>query len=96
MPWSPPRGASHRWLLHAVGSGDRDEDERRPSRLGEALTARTLEFEEPRCISLPLAANVLRPIGDETVRVRDLPRRACAPRGATASASIDCPGSRGR
>jgi len=41
--------------------------------LGQVLTAFTLEHEEKARASLPLGANVLRVMGSELVRIRDLP-----------------------
>ncbi|HTZ23630.1 MAG TPA: hypothetical protein VMC83_06535 [Streptosporangiaceae bacterium] len=42
--------------------------------MGQALTALTLEHERGSAVSLPLAADVLRVIGDGVVPIRDLPR----------------------
>jgi hypothetical protein len=41
--------------------------------LAHALMAYTLELEENTALSLPLSANVLRVLGDEPIRVRELP-----------------------
>jgi DNA-binding MarR family transcriptional regulator len=45
-----------------------------PALLSKALLAFALEFERDSDVSLAISANVLRVIGDEGVRVRDLPR----------------------
>ncbi|HEY1741243.1 MAG TPA: hypothetical protein VGI86_21195, partial [Acidimicrobiia bacterium] len=55
-------------------------------RLGQVLTAATLAQELDSLVSLPIGANVLRVIGRDTVRIRDLPALAGVSREAIAMA----------
>ena len=87
MPWSPPEvHASDGFFTHVI-DGPPDEDVPLAGLLGQALTALTLEHEQDAEASLPLAANVLRVIGDETVPVRDLPRLSGVSKEAVAMAT---------
>jgi hypothetical protein len=74
MPWSPPEiNPSDGFRSHVV---DGDADAGEPplvGLLGQVLTAHTLRHEQTAEVSLPLAANVLRIMGSEVVRIRDLP-----------------------
>ncbi len=86
MPWSPPEvhpsdGFYTRVIQEAAADQEGSADDGAvplPALLGQALTSLTLEHEHERDsrVSLPLAANVLRVIGDQTVRTRDLPPRS--------------------
>jgi hypothetical protein len=77
LPWAPPEvHASDGFRTH-VADGPRASDPASFGGLmGQALTAMTLEHERGSTVSLPLAADVLRVIDDETVPIRDLPRRS--------------------
>lgn len=48
-----------------------------PGLLSKVLLRFAIEYESQSTVSLAIGANVLRLIGDETVRVRDLPRLSC-------------------
>jgi DNA-binding MarR family transcriptional regulator len=54
--------------------------------LANVLLAFTLDFERDVNLSLAIGANVLRLLGEEPVRVRDLPRRAAVSKEAIAMA----------
>jgi hypothetical protein len=85
LPWSPPEvNPSDGFRTQAVeADGDlrSDADARRVAPqdrplvalLGQTVTRRTLEHEGRAQVSLPLGANVLRVVDEETVRLRDLP-----------------------
>jgi hypothetical protein len=76
MPWSPPEVATTDGYYSHVVAADATADGQRPlvGLLGQVLTAYTLEHEEGAAVSLPLGANLLRAIGSDAVRLRDLPR----------------------
>lgn len=74
MPWSPPEvHASNGFFTHVIQGQAADEDDSLAGLLGQALTALTVEQEHGSEVSLPVGADVLRVIGDGTVRIRDLP-----------------------
>jgi hypothetical protein len=75
MPWSPPEVAPPNGFFTHVIDGDGSDDSERPlvALLGQVLTAFTLEHEQGAEVAIPLGANVLRLIGSDGVRVRDLP-----------------------
>lgn len=83
MPWAVPEvhhGDGFWTRVHGVdgsASGTLD-DTRLPlaALLGQALTRLTLDHESESQVSLPLAANGLRLLGDGPVRIRDLPARS--------------------
>jgi hypothetical protein len=75
MPWSPPEvHPSDGFHTHIVIDGEAIDAERPlVALLGQVLTAFTVEYELRVKVSLPLAANLLRVVGPDTVRLRDLP-----------------------
>lgn len=74
MPWSPPEvHPSDGFYTHVV-DGPTAEGDGLLAHLGQALTAVTLQHEEEARVSLPTGANILRVIGVDSVRIRDLPR----------------------
>lgn len=78
MPWAPPEvGPADGFRSRVIpGDGGDAHDFRLVVLLGRALTELTLTHERGAAVSLPLAANVLRVIGAQTVRVCDLPSRS--------------------
>jgi len=79
----PPDG----FRTHVVEGQAPDEDEWLAGLLGQALTSLTLAHEQGSRVSLPLAANFLRVIGGEEVRIRDLPALSGVSREAVAMAT---------
>ncbi len=81
MPWSPPEvHPSDGFYSHCIQEAAAEHDAQADAAavplaalLGQALTSLTLEHERGSQVSLPLAANVLRVIGGEVARIRDLP-----------------------
>jgi hypothetical protein len=74
MPWSPPEvHPSDGFFTHIVNSDFIGRPPPLVASLGIVLTALTLEHERDSEVSLPLGANVLRVVGQDAVRVRDLP-----------------------
>jgi hypothetical protein len=78
LAWSPPEvspaNGFHTRTVDGDGAAvDGDGDRPLAALLGQVLTALTLAHEQEAEISLPLGANVLRVIGPESVRLRDLP-----------------------
>lgn len=75
MPWAPPEiHPSDGFYTHIVDHTDRaGEEPRLIALLGQALTGLTLDHEKGSEVSLPLGANVLRVMGSDVVRRRDLP-----------------------
>ncbi len=65
-----------------------------PAQLAKVLLAFALEFEKESEVSLAISANVLRLIGEEGVRVRDLPRLSAVSKEAIAT-SLSFLGKRG-
>jgi hypothetical protein len=77
MPWAPPEThPANGFGTRIIGGGD-TVDRERPlvALLGQTLTALTLAHEQEAEVSLPLGANLLRVIGPEVVRLRDVPAR---------------------
>jgi DNA-binding MarR family transcriptional regulator len=56
-----------------------------PALLSRVLLAFAIEFERQSAVSLAISANVLRLVGDEGIRVRDLPRLAAVSKEAIAT-----------
>jgi len=78
MPWSPPEvHPPDGFRTHTV-DGNEGVNAECPlvALLGQVLTASTLCYEQRAEVSLPLGANLLRVIGSDVVRIRDLPARA--------------------
>jgi hypothetical protein len=76
MPWSPPEIAPSDGFRTTVVATDHPAgDEPLPlvAQLGRVLTRYTLEYEATSRLSLPLAANLLRVIGDDVMSLRELP-----------------------
>jgi hypothetical protein len=75
MPWSPPEVHPADGFFTHVVEGERGTDGESPliALLGQRLTNLTLEHERRSKLSLPLGAGVVRAIGDEGARIRDLP-----------------------
>jgi hypothetical protein len=74
MPWSPPEvHPPDGFRTHVVDGPADDGDVPLPGLLGRALTALTLELERDAAVSMPVAADVLRVIGGDVIRLRDLP-----------------------
>jgi hypothetical protein len=75
MPWSPPEvHPSDGFNTHVIVDGGAVDAERPlVVLLGQVLTAFTVDHELHSEVSLPLGANILRVVGADTVRIRDLP-----------------------
>jgi hypothetical protein len=75
MPWAPPETHPARGFSTHIIAGRDAVDPERPlvALLGQTLTAFTLAHEQEAEVSLPLGANLLRVIGSDVVRLRDLP-----------------------
>jgi hypothetical protein len=92
MPSSPPEiHASDGFYTHVI-QGQAGQDDSLAGLLGQALTALTVEHEQGSHeqgskVSLPVGADVLRPIGDGTVRIRDLPQLSGVSKEAIAMAT---------
>ncbi len=89
MPWSPPElHPSDGFRCHVVAAGGTDVEGDRPlvALLGQALTAQSLELERGAHVALPIGANLLRVVGGDVVRVRDLPARSGVSKEAVAVA----------
>ncbi len=77
MPWSLPEvHPSDGFRTHVIAGEGTTEGRPLIAVLGQALTAMTLDHEKETRTSLPLAANTLRVIAHDTVRIRDLPERS--------------------
>ncbi len=88
MPWSPPEvHPPDGFRTHVVDGPADDGDVPLAGLLGQALTALTLELERDAGVSMPLAADVLRVIGDDVVPVRDLPALSGVSKEAIAMAT---------
>jgi hypothetical protein len=88
MPSAPPEvHASDGFRTHVVEGPPPDEDGWLAGLVGQALTSLTLGQEEGSPVSLPLAANFLRVVDGETVRIRDLPALSGVSREAVAMAT---------
>jgi hypothetical protein len=75
MPWSPPEvSPSDGFRTHVVDGGDApDPEPPLVALLGQVLTAFTIDHERESAVALPLGANVVRVIGPDPARIRDLP-----------------------
>lgn len=88
MPSAPPEvHPSDGFRTHVVEGPARGEDGWLGGLLGQALTSLTLGHEQHSPVSLPLAADFLRVIGAQTVRIRDLPARSGVSKPAVAMAT---------
>jgi hypothetical protein len=75
VPWAPPEvHPSDGLRSHVVTGAGGDGEVPLGALMGQSLTALTLEHERGSRVSLPLAADILRVIGDGVVPIRDLPR----------------------
>jgi hypothetical protein len=88
MPWSPPDVHAADGFHTAVLDSEEPIGEPGPlvARVGQALTALTVEHERDAIVSLPLGANVLRVIDDGAVPIRALPARSGVSKEAIAMA----------
>jgi hypothetical protein len=74
MPSSPPEvHAQDGFFTHVLPGQAASQDDSLAGLLGRVLTALTVEHEQGSAVSLPVGADLLRVIGDGTVRIRDLP-----------------------
>jgi hypothetical protein len=88
MPSSPPEvHVSDGFFAHVTTGPEAGEDLSLAGLLGQALTALTLEHEQGSTVSLAVAANVLRVIGDQVAPIRDLPRLSGVSKEAIAMAT---------
>lgn len=88
MPFSPPEvHASDGFRSHVIEGPAPEGDGGFAGLLGQALTSLTLDHERGSQVSLPVAANILRVIGDQSVPVRDLPALSGVSREAVAMAT---------
>jgi hypothetical protein len=88
MPSAPPKvHPSDGFRTHVAEGPDPGEAGWLGGRLGQALTTLTLGYEQHSPVSLPLAADFLRVIGGQTVRVRDLPAASGVSKEAVAMAT---------
>jgi hypothetical protein len=88
MPWSPPEvHPSDGFYTHVISGPGADDDISLSGLMGQSLTALTVDHEQGSAVSLPLAADVLRVIGDEVVPIRDLPRLSGVSKEAIAMAT---------
>src|SRR5215469_7839350 len=87
MPSAPPEvHASDGFRTHVV-EGPAPGEDGLAGLLGQALARLTLGHEQDSLVSLPLAANFLRVIGGDVVRVRDLPALSGVSKEAVAMAT---------
>jgi hypothetical protein len=88
MPSALPEvHASDGFRTHVVEGPASDDDGWLAGLLGQALTSLTLDRERDSPVSLPVAANFLRVIGGEAVRIRDLPAWSGVSKEAVAMAT---------
>lgn len=74
MPSSPPEvHAQDGFFTHVLPGQAASQDDSLAGLMGRVLTALTVEHEQGSAVSLPVGADLLRVIGDGTVRIRDLP-----------------------
>lgn len=87
MPWSPPEvSPADGFRTHIVDSDLNEPDPPLVALAGMVLAGRTIAHERESAVSLPLAANFLRVIGEDVVRLRDLPAMAGVSKEAVAMA----------
>ena len=85
LPSAPPEvNPSDGFRTHVLPGPATEQDASLGALLGQALTALTLEHEQGSKISRPAAANILRVIDDQVVRLRDLPPRSGVSKEAAA------------
>jgi len=88
MPSSPPEvHAQDGFFTHVLPAQAGNEDDSLAGLLGRVLTGLTVEHEQGSEVSLPVGADVLRAIGDGTVRIRDLPQLSGVSKEAIAMAT---------
>jgi len=88
MPSAPPEvHPSDGFRTHVVEGPAPSADGWLGGLLGQALTSVTLGHEQHSAVSLPLAADFLRVIGGQTVRIRDLPALSGVSKQAVAMAT---------
>lgn len=88
MPWSPPEvQPGDGFRMHIVEGDGVDGERPLAALLGQVLTALTLRYERRADISLALGATVVRAIGSDVVRIRDLPALSGVSKEAIAMAS---------
>ncbi|MGI8867822.1 MAG: hypothetical protein ACR2F6_02950 [Mycobacteriales bacterium] len=88
MPWSPPEVApADGFRSHVIDGPAGDGERPLAALLGRVLTGLTVEDERDAEVSLPLGANVLRVIGSDVLRLRDLPARSGISKQAIAMAT---------
>ncbi len=88
MPSAPPEvHPSDGFRTHVVEGPASAEDGELAGLLGQALTSVTLGHEQDSPVSLPVAANFLRVIGGNVVRIRDLPAMSGVSKEAVAMAA---------
>ena len=87
LPSAPPEvSPSDGFRTHVLPGPATDQDASLGALLGRALTALTLEHEQGSKVSRPAAANIMRVIDDQVVRLRDLPPRSGVSKEAAAMA----------
>ena len=87
MPWAPPEvHPSDGFYTHVIEGPVVKEDPPLVSLMGQALTSLILEQEKGAEVSLPMGANILRVIGPEVVRTRDIPSLSGVSKEAVAMA----------
>ena len=85
LPSAPPEvNPSDGFRTHVLPGPATEQDASLGALLGQALTALTLEHEQGSKVSRPAAANILRVIDDQVVRLRDLPPRSGVSKEAAA------------
>ncbi len=88
MPWSPPEvHPSDGFFTHVLGDGSDGPEPPLVAMLGQVLTAVAVACERDASLSLPLAANVVRVVGNEAVALRTLPERTGLSKEAVAMAT---------
>jgi hypothetical protein len=88
MPWSPPEvHPSDGFYTHIIDGLPDDPERPLITLLGQVLTALTADHELNAAVSLPLGANVMRVIGADAVRLRDLPALSGISKEGTAMAA---------
>src|SRR5580698_7408676 len=87
LPSAPPEvSPADGFRTHVLPGPETEQDASLGALLGQALTALTIEDEQGSKASRPAAANILRVIDDQVVRLRDLPSRSGISKEAAAMA----------